>query len=895
MSEAVAAPVTPSEGVQVPGAESEPSRTVGDKGQTDLEIENAKLRAELTAMKAAQVEIDKKKAEKIDSPATEPAGVAVDEEKLADKIRGLLMADMHKANQRLLEQHAEELQLSLLTRLKMETERFNETLVGTSKELPEYLGIDSKSGKNPSRRRRKKKRGKSKRSFSHSSLHPSRSSMYEAVEPNVLPRQHVAPLTPTRSQSVGKSKRANQIPSPNDSLQEEGPFFQGREGGDPAKSDAPWELEDGFRMPPKSPIVAKRPSMADSDAETEEVLKPHMKDEVREEEKYKTEEFDPIDVQSLEDINASTAELLRQSRELTMTIGDNEYVKGLKSVAGLKSKTVKSTNAGKKVSKRKKKGKRGSKKQTKSKIVKQTENNSADDDEGQKRAEETDENALVAEEKPSESAKGEKVGEDTLRSSDGQEESQAETKSEENNIVAVEEKDTVEGDGHHHHLGPLKNTTQFDGKPPAEIHPATVKLGKREWENEVARNILVLYKANMNAQRELDVEPSTVTNDSAATADLKGGKSKDLARESTASAISSKPSPAARKKRGSRGRPRSQTLPKIAGAEAKPNTMMQIKYGGSAKKTHNPTQIWFAGAGNVRAVWDGLTVTSEEEAENAMQKLTSDSKLVGELDSLEKAGSYFKYIAIVEAILTARARIFERTENHWRLWRQLAVSANVFGVKYVEEGKFNQALQMLKHSQKLCDMTSSTGADTLPRFNRYELKGFINDSMSYYYYKRHKPHAALQYAEKAMKIHHRLQQWEHVAKCHLHTGAILSKLQRHDEAIRAMGQVLKMVEDERLESGGPSSQKICLIAVTYHNIAVEQLLLSRVMEACVSSQNARRLARLSLSYSNRWIQNFEATHRLALTALSTQKEVRTQIRTKDQSTLFMDLSKTMYS
>ena len=152
--------------------------------------------------------------------------------------------------------------------------------------------------------------------------------------------------------------------------------------------------------------------------------------------------------------------------------------------------------------------------------------------------------------------------------------------------------------------------------------------------------------------------------------------------------------------------------------------------------------------------------------------------------------------------------------------------------------------------------------DTITAFNRYELKGYINDSMSYYYYKRGKLHAALQYAEKAMKLHFRLKQWEHVAKCHLHSGAILSKLQRHDEAIRAMGQVLKMVEDERLESGGPRHRKICLIAITYHNIAVEQLL-SRVMEACVSSQNARRLARLSLSYSNRWIKNFESTHRLA--------------------------------
>ena len=80
-----------------------------------------------------------------------------------------------------------------------------------------------------------------------------------------------------------------------------------------------------------------------------------------------------------------------------------------------------------------------------------------------------------------------------------------------------------------------------------------------------------------------------------------------------------------------------------------------------------------------------MVVTTEEAQTQC--KLTSDSKLVGELETLENKGDYFKYIAIVEAILTARSRIFERTESHWRL-RRLAVTANVFGVKYVDEGKY---------------------------------------------------------------------------------------------------------------------------------------------------------------------------------------------------------------
>ena len=36
----------------------------------------------------------------------------------------------------------------------------------------------------------------------------------------------------------------------------------------------------------------------------------------------------------------------------------------------------------------------------------------------------------------------------------------------------------------------------------------------------------------------------------------------------------------------------------------------------------------------------------------------------------------------------------------------------------------------------------------------------------------------------------------------------------------------------------------------------------------MSTQNARRLARLCLSYSNRWLHSFEGTHKLALAELA---------------------------
>ena len=92
-----------------------------------------------------------------------------------------------------------------------------------------------------------------------------------------------------------------------------------------------------------------------------------------------------------------------------------------------------------------------------------------------------------------------------------------------------------------------------------------------------------------------------------------------------------------------------------------------------------------------------------------------------------------------------------------------------------------------------------------------------------------------------------------------------------------MGQVLSMVSDGMLEVGSNNAQQLLMVSVAYHNIAVEQLVLRHVSEACVSSQNARRLARLCLSYSNRYLAQFESTHKTAL------KDLGQIVRTKQNS------------
>lgn len=61
-----------------------------------------------------------------------------------------------------------------------------------------------------------------------------------------------------------------------------------------------------------------------------------------------------------------------------------------------------------------------------------------------------------------------------------------------------------------------------------------------------------------------------------------------------------------------------------------------------------------------------------------------------------------------------------------------------------------------------------------------------------------------------------------------------------------------------------------------------------ISEACVSAQNARRLARLCLSYSTRFLKNFEYTHQVALEELS---GIATDKNNKEATRMFKRLLK----
>lgn len=102
-----------------------------------------------------------------------------------------------------------------------------------------------------------------------------------------------------------------------------------------------------------------------------------------------------------------------------------------------------------------------------------------------------------------------------------------------------------------------------------------------------------------------------------------------------------------------------------------------------------------------------------------------------------------------------------------------------------------------------------------------------------------------------------------------------------------------MVENGRLATGNATPKQLCMVAVGYHNLAVVQLKLQIPELACKNSQNARKIARLCLSYSNRWLDIFQYTHEIALNDVKHQLASNPNLSAKDLN-IVKDLTETLF-
>lgn len=193
------------------------------------------------------------------------------------------------------------------------------------------------------------------------------------------------------------------------------------------------------------------------------------------------------------------------------------------------------------------------------------------------------------------------------------------------------------------------------------------------------------------------------------------------------------------------------------------------------------------------------------------------------------------------------------------LFRQLVLVANAFAVNCIERKDFDSAMLIVRMAEKW-----TRREEVFEAAIRCELKAYINRTLAYYFYRTKKAGAALNHTNLAMAAFLKIGTEADHAISLLHLACCHYQVMKFKAAHEALYKFLGMVEEGRISFNESEPKELCLVAIGYHNLAVVQLKLQVPDVAAKSSQNARKIARLCLSYSNRWINTFHWTHQLCL-------------------------------
>eukprot|EP01036_Dinobryon_divergens_P031285 gene31285-40655_t len=233
--------------------------------------------------------------------------------------------------------------------------------------------------------------------------------------------------------------------------------------------------------------------------------------------------------------------------------------------------------------------------------------------------------------------------------------------------------------------------------------------------------------------------------------------------------------------------------------------------------------------------------------------------------------------------------------NHATLtefWKLLVLTCNAMGVLSVERKQFELAMDIFRKAEEWADSEEFLKSKILRR----ELRAHVADAMAYFFFKKSKALAAMSYSSRALENYELCGNIDGIATCLLHIAAAQSLLGKHKLAHKKLFEFLAMIESGRLALADSTPKQLCLTAIGYHNLAAVQLKLQLPDLACKNSQNARRLARLCLSYSNRYIHVFQYTHEIAIADIKWElARKKAEDLTEEQMRFIKDLSESLFA
>lgn len=174
-------------------------------------------------------------------------------------------------------------------------------------------------------------------------------------------------------------------------------------------------------------------------------------------------------------------------------------------------------------------------------------------------------------------------------------------------------------------------------------------------------------------------------------------------------------------------------------------------------------------------------------------------------------------------------------------FQQLVLACNKEGMDFLRKGQYKQAFEQLKYAEAILVANHKEDEPT-------SLLAVTCNNLGCYYKKVGKLHAALSYLRKALKIEVSLSTDDvTVAGTHLNICAILSKLDKHDKAVQHALCSLELISNRVASATHSVSQdEYSVLAIAYHNVAVERDYLHQWDQAHAAYQQGHQIAKKCL-------------------------------------------------
>jgi tetratricopeptide (TPR) repeat protein len=175
-------------------------------------------------------------------------------------------------------------------------------------------------------------------------------------------------------------------------------------------------------------------------------------------------------------------------------------------------------------------------------------------------------------------------------------------------------------------------------------------------------------------------------------------------------------------------------------------------------------------------------------------------------------------------------------------YQAVVASCNRDGMDSLHKGQLKAAFEQLKYAESLLIANQTEGEQT-------SLLAVTCNNLGCYYKKVGKLHGALSYLRRALQMETDLGTDEvTLAGTHLNVCALLSKLEKHDKALQHATCALDLLNQRvsKSEPGTVSHDDYSVLAIAYHNVAVERDFLHEYDKAAAALKQGFDVARASL-------------------------------------------------